>query len=173
MAKMFSGLNTHGTVDHTIPDDDRESIQLTCELELECYLRDAKNGACPMYDVESEFNNPLGWWTQNCVKYPFVANLAQKFLAIPATSAPFEHIWSCATRIFSLHHASLKEEVVGHMMFIKENLRLLHKHYCQLAKNEKDKHLHYLVDLDFEFCQTYPNKSTRKLMLVRMTFFNF
>ena len=76
MAKMFSGLNTHGTVDHTIPDDDEESIQLTCELELKHYLRDAKSGACPMYDVESEFNNPLGWWQQNCVKYPFVANLA-------------------------------------------------------------------------------------------------
>ena len=101
MAKMFSGLNTHDTADHTILDDDEESIRLTCELEFECYLRDAKNGACPMYDVESEFNNPLGWWKQNCVKYPFVANLAWKLSAIPATSAPSEHIWSHAARILS------------------------------------------------------------------------
>mgnify|MGYP006216102695 CR=1 FL=1 len=160
---MFNGINTHGTVDHTIPDDDRESIQLTCELELEHYLRDAKNGACPMYDVESEFNNPLGWWKQNCVKYPFVVNLARKILAIPATSAPSEHIWSCATRIFSLHHASLKEEVVGHMIFIKENLRLLHKHYCQLVKKEKEEHLHYLVDLDCKFLPPLPEQEDKDI----------
>ena len=32
MAKMFSGLNTQGIVDLTIPDDDKESIQQTCVL---------------------------------------------------------------------------------------------------------------------------------------------
>lgn len=78
MAKMFSCLNNHITVDLTIPDDDKESIQQTCVLEFECYLRDGKNGAFPMYDAEYEFNNPLGWCKLNCVKYPFVVHLAQK-----------------------------------------------------------------------------------------------
>jgi len=41
-------------------------------------------------------------------------------------------------------------------MLIKENLRLLHKHYCQLAKNEKEEHLHYLVDLDLKILQPLP-----------------
>ena len=42
MAKMFSNLNNHGTVDLTVPDDDEETIQQICVLELERYLRDAK-----------------------------------------------------------------------------------------------------------------------------------
>ena len=116
-----------------------------------------------MYDVESEFNNPLGWWKQNCVQYPFVANLARKFLAIPATSAPSEHIWSHAARILSLCLASLKEEVVGHMMFIQEKVRLLHKHYCQLVKKEKEEHLHYLVDLDLKFLPPLPKQEEENI----------
>ena len=79
MKKMASSLNTHGTVDLTIPDNDKETIRQTCVLDMEQYLRDAKNGARPMYDAESEFNNPLRWWKQNYVKYPYVAYLAQKF----------------------------------------------------------------------------------------------
>ena len=168
---MFRSLNTHGTVDLTIPDDDEGSIQPTCAPQLEHYLRHAKNGACPMYDAESEFNNPLGWWKQNCVEYPCVANLARRFLVIPATSAPSERIWSHAGRILSLCHARLKEEVVGHMMLIKENLRLPHKHYWQLFKKEKEEYAHSLVDLDFKVCSLCLNKRRKILMLVRMTIF--
>jgi hypothetical protein len=163
MEKMFSGLKTHGTIDLTAPDEDDNSIQQISVMELEQYLRDAKSGACPMYNAESEFNNPLGWWKQNCVRYPCAANLARKFLAIPATSAPSERIWSRAGRILSLRRARLKEEVVGHMMLIKENLRLLHKHYCQLAKNEKEKHLHYLVDLDLKFLPPLPEQEEENI----------
>jgi len=128
--------------------------------------RDTKNGACPMYDAESEFNIPLGWWKHNCATYPCVVNLAMKFLAIPATSAPSECIWSHAGRILLLRHARLKKEVVGHMMLIKENLRLVHKHYCQLAKNEKEECLHYLVDFDLKFLSPLPDKRRMTLMSV-------
>ncbi len=100
-----------------------------------------------MFNAESEFNNPLGWWKQNCVKYPCVANLARNFLSIPATSVPSE---CSARKILSLCHARLKEEVAGHMMLIEENLRLPNKHYCQVAKNEKEEYLQYLLDLDLK-----------------------
>ncbi len=43
-----------------------------------------------MYDVDDAFNNPLKWWKENCAKYPYVANIAYKYLAIPVTSAPSE-----------------------------------------------------------------------------------
>lgn len=33
-------------------------------------------------------------------------------------------------------------------MLIEVNQRMLHIHYCQLAKNKKDDYLHYLVGLD-------------------------
>jgi hypothetical protein len=59
---------------------------------------------------------------------PYVANLAHKYLAMPATSAPSERIWSHAARILSLCHAHLKDDLVGLMMLIKENSKFLHKH---------------------------------------------
>ncbi len=100
-----------------------------------------------MYHGESVVNNPLGWWKQDCVKYPSVANLPRSVLSMSASSAPSEH---SATRIHSLCHARLKEEVAVHMMLIKENLKLPRKHYCQFAKNEKEENLQYLEDLDLK-----------------------
>ena len=83
IAKMFSGLSTQGTLDN-ISDDDDTIIHHTYQMELECYLRDARSGACPMNNSESEFNNALIWWTVNAVKYPYVANLShKKYHAIP------------------------------------------------------------------------------------------
>jgi hypothetical protein len=43
-----------------------------------------------MYDADDAFNNSLKWWKKNCAKYPYVSNIAHKYLAIPATSAPPE-----------------------------------------------------------------------------------
>ena len=85
------------------------------------------------------------------VKYDLVAHLARLYLAIPATSAPSERIWSRAARILTLKRASLKEEVVARMMYIRENIRYLHKHYVDLAKAEREAHLHDLIEYELEY----------------------
>ena len=78
-----------------------------------------------MYDADDAFNNTLKWWKENCTKYPYVANIARKYLAIPATSAPSEQVLSCLARILSLRRAHLIDDLVGHMMYVKENLVFL------------------------------------------------
>jgi hypothetical protein len=80
-----------------------------------------------MYDVNDAFNDPLKWWKESCAKYPYVANIACKYLAIHATSAPSERVWSCLARILSLQRAHLSDDLVGRMMFLKENLVFLRK----------------------------------------------
>ncbi len=45
-----------------------------------------------MYDEDDAFYDPLKWWKENCAKYPYVANIDRKYLAIPATSAPSERV---------------------------------------------------------------------------------
>jgi hypothetical protein len=82
-----------------------------------------------MYDENDAFNDPLKWRKENCAKYPYVANVDCKYLAIPATSAPSEQVWSRLVRILSLRHAHLIDDLVGHMMYVKENLLFLLKHY--------------------------------------------
>jgi len=114
-------------------------------------MRDAADGACPLYDDKESFNDPLKWWSTNALKYTLVAELARIFLAIPATSAPSERVWIRASRILSLRRARLKDKLVSRMMFVKENAKFLHKHYCALAKQEREPHLHHLVELELEY----------------------
>ena len=87
-----------------------------------------------MYDVNDDFNDPLKWWEESCAKYPYVANIARKYLAIPATSAPSEQVWSRLARILSLRRAHLSDDLVGCMMFVKEKFVFLQKHYRSLRK---------------------------------------
>ena len=62
-----------------------------------------------MYDENDAFNDPLKWWKENGAKYPYVANIARKYLAIPATSAPSEQACSRLARILSLQRAGLSD----------------------------------------------------------------
>ena len=128
------------------------ALRAVCESKLDRYLYDVINkGACPMYDEIDAFNDPLKWWKENCAKYPYVANIDRKYLAIPATSAPSERVWSCLARILSFWRAHLSDDLVGRMMCVKENLLFLQKHYHPLRKKEMLKDLHHLVDLEFNF----------------------
>jgi hypothetical protein len=102
--------------------------------------------ACPMYDADDAFNDPLKWRKANFAKYPYVANIAHKYLAIPATSAP-----SGLAKYLSLQRAHLSDDLVGCMMYVKENLLFLQKHYRPLRKKKMLKDLHHLVDLEFNY----------------------
>jgi hypothetical protein len=128
--KMFRGLNTKSpdVAIATGNDSNHNDIALhaVCASELSRYLHDVINkGACPMYDADDAFNDPLKWWKESCAKYPYVANIARKYLAIPATSAPSEQVWSRLARILSLRHAHLSDDLVECMMYMKENLMFL------------------------------------------------
>ncbi len=54
-------------------------------------------------------------------------------------------------KVLSLRRAHLSDDLVGRMMFGKENLVFLHKHYCELRKKDTVKELHHLVNLKFNY----------------------
>ena len=72
------------------------------------------------------------------------------FLAIPATSAPSERILSRVSRILCLQRASLKPELAQRIMFVKENLHILHKHYRALVLADRDNN-DFLVELEMSY----------------------
>jgi len=111
---------------------------------------DVYTRACPLYNNEHAFNDPLQWWKPNYVKYPHAANVAHRYLAVPATSALSERVWSHAARILSRRHARLDDKLAGRIIFVRENIKYLRKHYCKLAKEETESHSHFLVDLELE-----------------------
>ena len=69
-----------------------------------------------------EFNNPLDWWRNNENQFPLIAKMAKRYLAIPATSAPSERVWSLSAFVINAKRARLDSEVVSKMMFIEENV---------------------------------------------------
>ena len=68
--------------------------------------------------------------------YPVLARLAKDFLAIPATSARSEKMFHLASRVISAKRAELSERISSGIMFVRENVALLRKHYARLT--EKD-----------------------------------
>ena len=68
---------------------------------------------------------------------PVLAILAKDFLSIPATSAPSEHVWSQSPRVITSSRARLDEKSSG-IMFVRENVHVLCKHYTRLTNNDKN-----------------------------------
>ena len=79
----------------------------------------------------------MAWRKKNATKSLLLSLLPHELLAIPETLAPLERIWSKASQILSLRRASLKPEVAKQVMFVKETLSILQKHYQFLTMKEK------------------------------------
>ncbi len=68
-------------------------------------------------------NNPLLWWRDNALKFPTLAKLARMYLAIPATSAPSERIFSVASRVISKFRGGLDPQMAGMLLYVAENYK--------------------------------------------------
>jgi hypothetical protein len=63
----------------------------------------------PTVDIEV---NVLEWWKQNAAKYPCLARIARDYLAIPATSAPAERVFSGGADLITKKRGSLREDAI-------------------------------------------------------------
>jgi hypothetical protein len=82
------------------------------EDELVLYLRKKQIGLK---------NDPLKWWTANKTTLPILAQIARKYLSIPATSVPSERLFSDASNHISARRTRLSPELVNQMLFLKRN----------------------------------------------------
>ena len=98
-----------------------------------------------MQDIESKvYNSPLSWRKSASGVCMNLGKLVVKYLAVPATSAPSEHIWSPAARVLTVKRNRMKKDVTVAMMYCRENKHILHKHYMEIVKErmrEGDYHL--------------------------------
>ena len=68
------------------------------------------------------WTNILGWWQLNEGAYPTLASLAKKFLAIEATSAASERLFSTTGRLITLDRNQLDPNTVCQILYVKSNL---------------------------------------------------
>jgi hypothetical protein len=67
----------------------------------------------------------LTWWQENDTRFRSLATLARKYLAIPATSAPSERVFSLAGNICSRRRACLSPAHLDALVFLNANSDLL------------------------------------------------
>ena len=65
--------------------------------------------------------DPYGWWRENKLKFPHLAPLARKYLALPATSTESERLFSAAGFMMNKRRSSLKSDNLNMMLFIRTN----------------------------------------------------
>jgi hypothetical protein len=63
----------------------------------------------------------LQWWKQQVETFPKLSSLAQGILAVPATSAPSERVFSIAGLVLQAKRSSLAPENVNEIIFVYNN----------------------------------------------------
>lgn len=67
-------------------------------------------------------SSALEWWRRNHDRFPRLAELARKFMCVPATSVPSERVFSTSGSIVNKQRCSLKPENVDMLVFLNKNL---------------------------------------------------
>ncbi|XP_069103066.1 zinc finger BED domain-containing protein 4-like [Argopecten irradians] len=68
--------------------------------------------------------DPLQFWKDNSCRFPNLSILASKYLAIPATSAPVERLFSVAGKVFRPDRNRLSDDNFQTLMMIKCNSKI-------------------------------------------------
>lgn len=80
--------------------------------ELEKYLAE---------DCEKYESDPLTYWSLNEVRLPTMSKLAIQYLALPASSAPVERLFSIAGKVFRPDRCNMSDKNFQALMFVKCN----------------------------------------------------
>ena len=85
------------------------------EDEYQRYLKEA--------EINFRKDDPMDWWRKHEFCFPHVAKLARKYLAIPASTAPAERVFSTAKNILQKKRWSLLPERLGKCIFLRHNAK--------------------------------------------------
>jgi hypothetical protein len=69
-------------------------------------------------------SNPLVWWKTYAATFPYLTEVSRRYLAIPATSAPVERLFSVAGQVVTATRNRLHPETVTLLVFLHEDLPL-------------------------------------------------
>ena len=151
-------LNGIGSI--TTPNDQVNTATANQVCENEMYqLLLGNDFKMNMQNIEkTAYNCPLSWWKSSAHRFKNFKSLAVKYLAIPATSAPSERIWSRAARVLTVKRNRMSEEVTSAMMYCRENRELLHKYYAEIARERMHPDDHHLIKRQQALLPTFENE---------------
>jgi hypothetical protein len=91
-------------------DDDDIYLQSNNEEEYTLYLKD---------NISSKEEEPLAYWKNNSHRFPILSILARQYLAIPATSAAIERVFSISSNIITKSRNRLDPKIVQELTLLK------------------------------------------------------
>ncbi len=112
--------------DFLIQNNSRSSF--TISQEFEKYLTSGRES--------NSFLQPLEWWKANSYVYPKLAKVARKVLAIPATSAASERIFSRARLVMPWNRSRLNPSTMRAIMCLRDWLNIIP---CEVDEIDLDK----------------------------------
>jgi hypothetical protein len=146
--------------DKTTPNDQVNTATAYMLCENEMYQLLLRNDfKMKIHNIEKKVCNcPLSWWKLSAHRFKNLERLAVKYLAIPATSAPSERIWSRAARVLTVKRNRMLEEVTSAMMYCRVNRKLLHKYYAEIAREMMHRDDHHLIEKQKTLLPTFENE---------------
>jgi hypothetical protein len=115
MAMAEQAENNNNEQDNN--NDYQGDILNVVDAELLLYKREQH---LPLRKADGSFNNPLDWWHLKQQQYPLMASIALKVLAIPATSAPSERVFSVAGITIAKERSRLDAANAGELIFLHD-----------------------------------------------------
>ena len=82
---------------------------------------------------ELKKEDPLVWWNAHHKDFKNVWQVAERYLTIPATSAPSERAFSSAENLVTMRRCRLKHQLVDAMVLFRENIDI----FDEMLKNKK------------------------------------
>jgi hypothetical protein len=84
-------------------------------------MQDKIENYLKMDEIEIE-EDPFKWCCVNKNRLPTLANLARKYLGIPATSTPSERLFSHASLVMTNKRTQLSHNTFEKILFLKRNV---------------------------------------------------
>ena len=97
--------------------------------------------------------NPLVWWKKYDVNFPNLSQVARRYLAIPATTAPVERLFLVAGQVVTAKRNRLCPETVTLLVFLHEDLPLFRQIQFKRFLESMD------MDGDVEVVESWRSKS--------------
>ena len=79
----------------------------------------------------SKGSNPLSWWKDNQHLYPNLAAVAKQYLAVQASTASSERMFSKANILIDWKRSRMDPNIVTRVMFLLGNLESFQKRLCR------------------------------------------
>ena len=88
--------------------------------------------------LQNRLANPLRWWKDHAERFPYLAKLARKYQATPASSVYSERLFSEYGNIFEEKRARLLPKTGEKLLFLHHNIKRLHSFLSlYVVKNQR------------------------------------